>query len=65
MSWDDVERNWQQYQDRIRQRWQKLTHLDLQLIEGKRDQLAGMILARYGLPHGEIEQQLDEFQRAR
>ena len=63
MSWDDIERNWQQYQAGIRRRWQKLTHSDLQLIDGKRDQLAGMILARYGLTQGEIEQQLDEFQQ--
>jgi len=63
MSWDDVERNWEQYQTRIRERWRKLTSFDLQLIEGKRDQVAGMILARYGLTHGEIEQQLDEFVR--
>jgi uncharacterized protein YjbJ (UPF0337 family) len=65
MSWEDVERNWLKYQDRVRQRWEKLTHYDLQLIDGKRDQLAGMILARYGLTHGEIEQQLDEFQTER
>ena len=63
MNWDDVEQNWEEYQARVRRRWQKLTHCDLQLIEGKRDQLAGMILARYGLTHGEIEQQLDEFVR--
>jgi uncharacterized protein YjbJ (UPF0337 family) len=63
MSWDDVERNWRDYQDRVRRRWQKLTPADLQLIEGKRDELAGMILARYGLAHSEIERQLDEFQR--
>jgi len=63
MSWDEVEQNWEQYQARVRKRWQKLTPFDLHLIEGKRDQLAGMILARYGLSHEEIEQQLDDFQR--
>jgi uncharacterized protein YjbJ (UPF0337 family) len=64
MDWQLIEGNWQQLRDKIKGRWARLTDRDLELIEGKRDQLAGMILVRYGSSREKIERELDEFRQS-
>jgi uncharacterized protein YjbJ (UPF0337 family) len=64
MDWQPIEGNWQQLRDKIRSRWARLTDRDLELIEGKRDQLAGMIQVRYGSSQDKIERELDEFRQS-
>ena len=42
----------------MQEKWGKLTNDDLDVIEGKRDQIAGKIQERYGITKEEAEKQI-------
>jgi len=54
---------WKQATGRAKAQWGKLTDDDLQVVAGRRDQLAGKIQERYGVAKDEAEKQLAEWQR--
>jgi uncharacterized protein YjbJ (UPF0337 family) len=41
MNWDRVEGNWKQFKGSVKEQWGKLADDQLDVIAGKRDQLAG------------------------
>ena len=43
MNWDRVEGNWKEFKGKVQQQWGKLTNDDLDMIEGKRTELAGRL----------------------
>jgi uncharacterized protein YjbJ (UPF0337 family) len=59
MNWDRVEGNWKQFKGKAQQQWGKLTDDDLDVIEGKRTELAGKLQARYGYAKDEAEKNID------
>jgi uncharacterized protein YjbJ (UPF0337 family) len=61
MNWDQVAGNWKQVKGKVREKWGKLTHDDLDVIAGKRDQLVGRLQERYGYARDEAERQADAF----
>ncbi len=61
MNWDQVEGKWKQYKGQAKERWAKLTDDDLNVINGKREQLVGRIQERYGLARQVVEKQVEEF----
>jgi uncharacterized protein YjbJ (UPF0337 family) len=63
MNWDRIEGNWKQVTGRVKEQWGKLTDDDLDVIGGRRDQLAGKIQEHYGLAKDEAEKQLTEWQK--
>ena len=63
MNWDRIQGNWKQAVGHARETWGKLTDDDLDVVAGRRDQLAGMIQQRYGVAKDEAERQLTEWQR--
>jgi len=64
MNWDEITGNWKQFSGKVKEKWGKLTDDDLQVIAGKRDQLAGMLQQRYGYEKAQAEKELEEFARA-
>jgi uncharacterized protein YjbJ (UPF0337 family) len=64
MNWDQLEGKWKQYSGRAKEKWGKLTDNDLEVVHGRRDQLVGKILERYGIARQEAEKQVDEFARS-
>lgn len=60
MNWDRIEGNWKQFRGMVKEKWGKLTDDDLDVIEGKRDKLAGKIQERYGMAKDAAERELDE-----
>jgi uncharacterized protein YjbJ (UPF0337 family) len=50
MNWDRVEGNWKQFKGQFRQKWGKLTDDDLDVIEGKRTELAGLCSSATATP---------------
>ena len=44
-----MEGNWKQVKGKVKEKWGKLTDDDLNVINGRRDQLEGKIQERYGL----------------
>lgn len=63
MNWERVEGNWLQFKGKVREQWGKLTDDDMDVIKGKRDQLAGRIQERYGLAKDDAERQLTDWER--
>lgn len=62
MNWDIVEGSWKQFKGRVRVRWGKLTDDHLDLIAGKRIELAGKLQELYGLTKDEVEEQIQIFE---
>ena len=61
MNWDRIEGNWKQFSGKVRQQWGKLTDDDLDVIDGRRAELAGRIQEVYGISKDEAEKQIEHF----
>jgi uncharacterized protein YjbJ (UPF0337 family) len=61
MDWDVVASNWKQFKGKIRVRWGKLTDDQLELIAGKRNELAIKIQEAYCLNKEEVEYRINLF----
>jgi uncharacterized protein YjbJ (UPF0337 family) len=59
MNWDRVEGNWKEFKGKVQLQWGKLTSDDLDVIEGKRTELAGRLQQRYGVAKDEAERDID------
>jgi uncharacterized protein YjbJ (UPF0337 family) len=64
MNWDILQGKWTEIKGQAKERWGKLTDDELDLIEGKRDQLVGRIQWKYGLAKEEAERQVEDFEAA-
>lgn len=62
MNWDRIEGSWKQFKGNARQQWGRLTDDQLDVILGKRDQLAGRIQESYGISKDEAKRRLAEWQ---
>ena len=62
MNWDQIQGNWKQVTGKAKEQWGKLTDDDLEVVAGRRDQLAGKIQERDGVAKDEAEKQLAEWQ---
>jgi uncharacterized protein YjbJ (UPF0337 family) len=61
MNWDQIEGNWKQLRGQAQQKWGNLTNDDLDVVEGRRDELIGKIQERYGVAKEEAEKQVDDW----
>jgi len=59
MNWDQVQGNWMQFKGRVKAKWGKLTDDDLDVIDGKRDQLVGRLQERYGIAREQAERDIE------
>jgi uncharacterized protein YjbJ (UPF0337 family) len=64
MNQDTLAGNWKQMKGKIKERWGKLTDDDLDVMEGRAEQWAGVIQKRYGIEREEAERQVKEFERS-
>ncbi len=62
MNDDRMEGNWKQFKGKVKEQWGKLTDDDLDVISGRRDQLAGKIQERHGVARDEAEKQIKDFE---
>jgi len=65
MNWDRVEGNWNTFKGQVKQQWGKLTDDDLDVINGRRDELVGRIQNAYGLARDEADRQVREWEKNR
>ena len=63
MDWNQVQRQWKQIKGKAKIKWGKLTDDEIDVIEGRRDQLVGKIQQRYGIKKDEAERQIDDWMR--
>jgi uncharacterized protein YjbJ (UPF0337 family) len=61
MDWIRVEGNWREIKGRFKEKWGKLTYVDLNIINGRRKQLEGKIQQRYGLARDQIRNDIDDW----
>jgi uncharacterized protein YjbJ (UPF0337 family) len=61
MDWNRVEGNWKQFKGAAREKWGKLTDDDLNVIEGRREQLEGKLQQRYGFAKDQIHKDVDDW----
>jgi uncharacterized protein YjbJ (UPF0337 family) len=61
MNWDQVEGNWKQFRGKVQQQWGSLTNDDLDKIEGRQEELAGLIQTRYGKSREEAETMVNDW----
>jgi len=55
--------NWKQIKGKLKEKWGKLTDDDLTVIEGKQEQLAGLLEKRYGCAKEQAKKDADNFYR--
>lgn len=63
MNWDRIEGNWKQLKGKVVEQWGKLSDDDIEVVNGRRDQLAGKIQERYGCAKEEAEKQIASWER--
>ena len=63
MNWDQVQGNWKQLKGKAKEKWVRLTDDDLDVINGKRDQLVGKLQERYGFSKQQAERAAEDWSR--
>ena len=63
MDLNQVQGQWKQIKGKAKVKWGKLTDDEIDVIEGRRDQLIGKIQQRYGVKKEEAERQVDDWLR--
>ena len=61
MNWDQIEGRWKQMRGAVKAKWGKFNDSHIDLINGRRDQLIGLIQQRYGLAKEAAEKQVIEW----
>ena len=61
MNQERMEGNWMQLKGSLLEKWGKLTNDDLDVIEGRREQLGGKLQERYGIAKEAAETQATAF----
>lgn len=61
MNWDRIQGNWKQVVGKAKMQWGKLTDDELNIISGKREQLAGKIQERYGVAKEVADTQISDW----
>ena len=64
MNADQMKGKWKQIKGSVKERWGKLTDDDLDVIDGRQDQLIGTIQERYGIAREAAQKQVDEWNAA-
>ena len=64
MDWNRVEGSWKQVKGTVKEKWGKLTDDDLDVINGRREQLEGKLQERYGFAEDQIRKEVDAWYSA-
>jgi uncharacterized protein YjbJ (UPF0337 family) len=63
MNEDTLKGQWNQLKGKAREKWGNLTNDDLDVVQGRAEQLVGRIQERYGIERSEAERQVKDFLR--
>ena len=64
MNWQQVEGKWKEFKGQAKQRWGRLTDDDLDVIDGKREELVGRLQTHYAKSRDEVERDVDDWQNS-
>jgi uncharacterized protein YjbJ (UPF0337 family) len=59
LHWNRIEANWKRFKGRAKEKWGRLTDDDLNVINGRQQQLEGKVQERYGLAKDKAKQDVD------
>src|SRR5262245_18972592 len=59
MDWNRIEGNWKQFKGKAKEKWGRLTDDDLDVINGRQEQLEGKIQDRYGLAKDQAKKDVE------
>jgi uncharacterized protein YjbJ (UPF0337 family) len=59
-----LKERWKQVKGKVKEQWGKLTDDDLDVINGRRDQLEGKIQERYGHAKDKVRKEVDDWYTA-
>lgn len=63
MDWNQIQGQWKQLKGKAKIKWGKLTDDEIDVIEGRRDELVGKIQQRYGIAKDQAEREVDDWMR--
>jgi uncharacterized protein YjbJ (UPF0337 family) len=61
MDWNRIEGNWKQFKGQAKERWGRLTDDDLDVTNGRQDQLEGKIQERYGFAKDQAKKDVEDW----
>lgn len=61
MDWNQIEGKWHQMKGKVKEKWGDFTDDEIDRMEGKRDNLVGELMKKYGMSREEAERQADTF----
>jgi len=61
MNWDTIQGSWSEFKGKVKESWGKMTDDELDVVAGKRDQLAGLLQKHYGLAKDEADDEIERF----
>ena len=61
MNWDRIEGNWKEFRGKAKTAWGKLTDDDLDVIEGRREELEGRLQSQYGYAKDRARTEVDNW----
>jgi uncharacterized protein YjbJ (UPF0337 family) len=64
MDWDIIAGSWKEIKGKVHEKWGRITNDELDVIDGKREQLEGTIQRVYGKTKDEVKKEVDEFARS-
>ena len=59
MDWDRIEGNWKRFKGQAKQQWAKLTDDDVNMVEGRREELEGRLQHHYGYSKDRARSEID------
>jgi uncharacterized protein YjbJ (UPF0337 family) len=65
MNWNVIEGKWKQFKGHVTEEWGKLTDDHLEIVAGRREQLAGRFQVTYGIAEDHAELQATTFEQIR
>jgi uncharacterized protein YjbJ (UPF0337 family) len=64
MNWERIEGNWKQLKGKVKAQWGKLTDDDFDVVNGRREELAGKLQERYGIAKDEADRQVSDWEHS-
>ncbi len=64
MNWDQIKGKWTEMKGQAKEKWGDITDVEFVKVDGKRDELAGLVQQKYGLAKEEAEKQVRDFEQS-
>jgi uncharacterized protein YjbJ (UPF0337 family) len=64
MNWERIEGNWEQFQGKVLEFWDKFPETEVDIIGGQRNVLSSRIQEIYGVSKDQAEQQIRRFEKS-